>query len=356
MNHLIALSCFYNFGPASLTKLSNALGGWQKLYEASQSALVKAGCPEEMSAKFIDWRSGFDFEKINQILSEENISTVCYGEDDYPFLLKETLRPPLILFYQGDLSVLDKPTLAVVGSRRYSSYGRQVATSLVKDLAKAGLVIVSGLALGIDSLSHQAALDCGGLTAAVPGSGLDKLSIHPKSNRRLAEAIVAAGGLLISEFPPLTQGFPPNFPRRNRVISGLSLGTLVIEAAEKSGSLITARWTLEQNREVMAVPGNIFSPQSMGVNKLIARGAKPITEAVDVINALGLNLAPPKQNEIAFNPEEQAIIKAINDGPKAVDELAILLNLDIRVITTTISILQINGHITDYGGGLFGAA
>jgi DNA processing protein len=245
--------------------------------------------------------------------------------------------------------------LAIVGSRRYSHYGQQAAAALVKPLAANGLGIVSGLAIGLDTLVHDNALAAGGSCIAVPGSGVETEGLYPKQNRRLAERILAQDGLVISEFAPGTPVLPSNFPRRNRVISGLSLGVLVLEAALRSGSLITARWALEQNREVLALPGNIFQPLSAGCNQLIQQGAKPVGCAADVLAALGRDQVKTPVKP-ALSELEEGIWLNLSQGPLSADELSALLNQDIRVITSALSKMQLTGLLADYGGGLFGQA
>ncbi|HTV56866.1 MAG TPA: DNA-processing protein DprA [Terriglobia bacterium] len=205
------------------------------------------------------------------------------SSEAYPPLLKQISDPPLAIYIKGDNSLLSKHAIAIVGSRRPSAYGSSVAHRLAGDLAPRGLVVVSGMARGIDSASHRGALEARGKTIAVLGSGVDV--IYPRENKRLSEAIIESGAI-ISEFPLGTHPAPENFPIRNRVISGLSLGTVIVEAAEYSGSLITARLALEQNREVFAVPGNITSAQSFGPNLLIKQGAKLVDQWLDVVEEL----------------------------------------------------------------------
>jgi len=214
------------------------------------------------------------------------IKTIILGSDNYPELLKEIYDPPAKLFFRGDLSGLKKTCLAIVGSRACSYYGRKIVQDLVPALIKNDVVIVSGLARGIDCLAQEKTIAEGGLTIGVLGSGIDNNSIYPKENLKLAEEIINRGGAIISEFYP---GFPPqkqNFPKRNRIISGLTKAVLIVEAGEKSGSLITARCALEQGREVLSVPGNIGSPASIGTNNLIKLGARPVTCVEDVLEAL----------------------------------------------------------------------
>ncbi|MFH1412752.1 MAG: DNA-processing protein DprA [bacterium] len=220
-----------------------------------------------------------------------NDGVIKFNDSNYPALLKQIHDPPHILYCRGILNPqLTKFTLAVVGSRKHSPYGHQVIRKLVSELSKLGITIVSGLAFGLDALAHQTALDYHGKTIAVLGSGLDDYNIYPSENLQLAHQIIANNGCLISEYAPGTGAQKYHFPMRNRIISGMSLGTLVIEAAERSGSLITARYALEQNREVMAIPGRIDSSTSKGTNNLIKMGARPVTSIDDILETLNLTI------------------------------------------------------------------
>lgn len=221
------------------------------------------------------------------------INCLALNHSAYPEGLRQIYDPPALLYYRGQLTDhFARPALAVVGSRHPSPYGVWLAQTLVKDLATWGLTIVSGLAIGLDGLAHQAALDAQGRTLAVLGSGLDDYSLYPQRHRALAWQILEQGGLLLSEHSLGTKVLPWHFPRRNRIVSGLSRGVLVLEANLPSGSLITAKHALEQNREVLVVPGPIDSPTSAGTNFLLKQGARPVTSAQDVMEALDLVIQP----------------------------------------------------------------
>ncbi|MFH0951560.1 MAG: DNA-processing protein DprA [bacterium] len=219
------------------------------------------------------------------------IYQISLNQADYPQLLSQIYDPPAILYARGNRFLLNQPTLAIVGSRQHSPTAPLIINQLLPELIMAGLTIVSGLAIGIDALAHQATLSCQGQTIAVLGSGLDDQSIYPRSNYQLTQAILQQGGLLLSEHLAGSKSQPWHFPRRNRLISGLSLGVLIIEAALPSGSLITAKHALEQGREVMAVPGSITSAQAAGTNYLIQQGAGIITSAQDILDQLLLDKA-----------------------------------------------------------------
>ncbi|EKD43273.1 MAG: hypothetical protein ACD_72C00371G0001, partial [uncultured bacterium] len=255
----------------------------QNLYEAELDELLKAGLEENIANEFLTWRDKNPIEKILQNLEKENIKTVSLGDGDYPMLLSEITDPPHTLFYRGTLPAVELATLAVVGTRRMTTYGKMVCEDLVTPLARQGVVIVSGLALGIDGVAHSSALAANGITIAVLGSGIDRQHVFPSTHKQLSEKIISTGGAIISEYPP---GFLPtqySFPARNRIIAGLSLGTLVIEAPIKSGALITSRCALDYNREVMAVPHAITSPTGAGPNNLLKFGAKMVTEPNDIL-------------------------------------------------------------------------
>ena len=273
LKYWIRLNHFSKFGPARFKKIikyfSYKNNNLKDGFNASINELISAGIEKNIAEEFVSARIKINPDQIIESLNKENIKITTINNKSYPKLLKEIYNPPQLLYYKGRLDLNNEFTLAVVGTRKYTGYGRQVTERIVKDLAQNKLTIVSGLALGIDTLAHLATLDMSGKTIAVLGSGLDKQSIYPSSNRYLADKIINCNGCVISEFPPGTQPLRHHFPQRNRVISGLSLGTLVIEAGEKSGALITAMHSLEQNREVFAVLGNIFLLTSVGTIKLI---------------------------------------------------------------------------------------
>jgi DNA processing protein len=305
-----------------------------------------------VACEFASARIKIDPDRAWEKLEKENIKIITINDALYPKLLKEIHNPPPLLYYQGKLEK-DEYTLAVVGSRKHTSYGQRLTADMVKKLAGNNLTIVSGLALGIDSLAHSATLEAGGRTIAVLGTGLDKQSIYPSANKYLAEKIVAEDGCLFSEFPLGTPPLKHHFPQRNRIISGLSLGTLVIEAGEKSGALITAFIALDQNREVFAIPGSIYSPASEGPNKLIKLGAKAVNSAEDIIESLNLSQATEhiKAKEIVGETaEEKTIIPFLDHEPKHIDELIRLTKLDTSTINSTLTIMEMKGMIKNLGG------
>ncbi len=278
------------------------------------------------------------------------IKTIELEEKNYPALLKQIHKPPETLYYRGSLQIFSRPCLAVVGTRKISAYGAQATDKIIRPLARSGLSIISGLAFGVDALAHALTLEESGLTAAVLGCGLD--TVYPATHRRLAEDIIKKGGCLISEFPPGVPAFKTNFPRRNRLIAGLTFGTLIIEAAEKSGSLITARHALHDNREVLAVPGSIFATTSAGTNQLIKLGASVVRSAEDVIEILKLDQLPlsrPPINTQTFSPEEAQILALLSHEPLHINEIAQATQLDMRTINSRLTIMEMNGLVKNTG-------
>ncbi len=262
----------------------------------------------------------------------------------------EIPQPPKELYVIGSLDeLLTQPLITIVGSRKVSNYGRTITAKLAKELAERGVVIVSGLALGVDSIAHTAAIEAGGKTLAVLPSSLDK--IYPSSHTQLAKRILETGGVLLSEYPEGTMPVRGSFIARNRLVSGISLGVIITEAAEKSGTLHTANFALEQGKTVMAVPGNITSELSTGTNNLIKVGAVPITSTEDVLNALNLELSQAEKMTLAASAEEAIIIKLIQSGTTDGSELQVLSKLPPPQFNQTLTMLEITGKIRALGGG-----
>jgi DNA processing protein len=277
--------------------------------------------------------------------------------DQFPERLREIPEPPKQLYVEGTWPGEDYSYLTVVGSRKFSRYGQDVCEKLISELAGQPIVIVSGLAIGIDTLAHQAALAAQLITLGVPGSGLDRSVLHPSSNRRLADEIVAAGGALLSELDPTQPAGTHTFPRRNRIMAGLSDAILVIEAGEKSGTLITARLATEYNRELLAVPGSIFSPSSRGANSLIKLGATPVMSGRDVLEALGLAndeevVLQAQQELLHLSTAEQLIVDLLTREPLPRDILIAELDLPVSEANTLLAMMEIKGLIKESLGEL----
>ena len=281
----------------------------------------------------------------------DKIETITIEDNNYPKILREIKDPPRILYYIGSLPRAESSSFAVVGTRMASSYGKQVALEIAGDLAEAGLTIVSGLAPGIDTFCHQAVVEKEERTIAVLGTGLDEKSIYPQSNLKLARKIIEKG-LLISEYPPGTPGLKQNFPRRNRIISGLSFGVLVIEAKERSGSLITAGWALKQGKKVFAVPGSIYSTNSRGTNYLIKNGAKLVENANDILKELDLP-SINKSEIIGETAEESRILEILKEGGLYIDEIIKRTGLNPANVSSALAIMEIRGKVRNLGGNIY---
>lgn len=283
---LLGFAYFDRLGFKKINKLKNICSSYQKAFNASYEELVFSGISQELATRFIGWRYSFDFSQTLSFLKKEGIGFISIIDEEYPSLLKETSSPPLVLFYLGEISLISKSKdrrLAIVGSRKANEYANQVLSYIIPVLVENNLIIVSGLAMGVDAIAHRETIKNKGETIAILGTGLDKPSFYPPINSGLAEDIIKNSGLLLSEFPPGTKAKAINFPRRNRIISGICQATLVVQAEKKSGSLITAAYALEQNREVLSVPGNIFCNLSQGTNNLIKEGAKTIINVDDIL-------------------------------------------------------------------------
>lgn len=279
------------------------------------------------------------------------------GDPHYPYLLSQIPSPPPVLYVRGNVEALHRTSLAVVGTRRPSPYGLAVTKTLLEPVVRAGITIVSGLALGIDGQAHNVAVNYHAPTVAVLGCGVD--SIYPGEHRRLAEDIITHGGAIISEFPLGAEPERHHFPQRNRIISGLSKAVLLVEAGEKSGALITAKFAVEQNRDVLAVPGNITSPESIGPLNWLKLGATPITSAADILRVFDVSIDAPQPTITSYVPQsetERNIIEVLAPGPLHVDELAEKSRLDNSVVSATLTLLEINGAIHHLGGLVYSLA
>jgi DNA processing protein len=318
--------------------------------------LAQAGIDQKMIQSFLKQRSKITPRQELEKLERLRVQVITWKDKAYPSLLKEIDHPPTVLYVAGTLTEADKFALAIVGTRKASLYGRQVTERFATDLAKGKVTVVSGLALGIDTIAHTAALDAGGRTLAILGSGLDV--IYPAANYNLARRIVESGqGALITEFPLGVQPEGGNFPARNRIISGLSLGVLITEAPQPSGALITANFALEHGRDVFAVPGNIYSAGSVGVNKLIQDGgAKLVRNVDDILETLNLFMVPQHvemQVALPENAEEQKLLALLSQEPRHVDDLIRASELPTMTVSATLTMMELKGMIKSVGGMQF---
>ncbi|MBI2037931.1 MAG: DNA-protecting protein DprA [Candidatus Magasanikbacteria bacterium] len=353
MKYHAALAHFPKITYNRYQKLAAYFSNFKNLWEAEISDLVPAGLEENIAHEFLSWREDNPIDKIMERLEKEQIQTVSITEPGFPKLLKEINDPPHTLFVRGILPPDESPAIGVVGTRKYTAYGKLACEEIVGPLAKQGVVIVSGLALGIDGIAHQTTLDNGGITVAVLGGGIDKKTVAPTTHNLLAEQIIASGGAVISEYPP---GFAPtaySFPARNRIIAGLSLGTLIIEAAEISGALITTRCALDYNREVFAVPHPINSPTGIGPNNLIKMGAKLVAEAKDVLEALNIQELKEIVNDkktVPTNATEARILECLSKEPVHIDLIIKTTGLESPTVNSALVLMEMKGRVRNLGG------
>lgn len=353
--YLHAFNLYPSFGPKRLLKIGEFFNSFEEAFNASAAELERSGIEPIHCQGWQRFKGSLDLEKEGDALNEEQIGILGYKSTGYPKLLREIPSLPPILYYKGDLSSDDELCLAVVGTRQISQYGRQVMPKILEPLIGSGVTIVSGLAYGIDALAHTLAVNNNKKTVAVLGSGLDTKTIYPQDHVLLADKIIETGGLIVSEYPPKTPALKQHFVARNRIISGLSVGTLVVECAVKSGALITAKHALDQNRAVYAVPGPIYSEASAGPNNLIKMGARPVTNGNDILE--DLNIIPNNQNSIAktkeLTGEEAQVLSLLSFEPKHINEIVQESIFDSGVITATLTFLEIKGCVRNLGAGQY---
>lgn len=323
------------------------------LKELSGSLLRELGLREETIEATLKRLQMFDSQKEQSRLNEKKIRFCSIEDDDYPSKLREIADPPIFLSYIGDLSILHHPCIGVVGTRGMSSYGRRITEAFVPMFARSGCVTVSGLALGVDSAVAKDTIDAGGATVAVVGHGLS--SIYPRINTRLAEKIVTHGGLLVSEYPMDLEPDVYTFPARNRIIAGLSMGTLVVEAPHNSGAIITAQLALEYGRDVFAVPGSAFDDNMEGCHRLIECGhARLVIKPEDVLAELGILHRAEDVEQQLFLPEsdqQASIYKVLSGMPQSVDDIAVRSALSVASVATALTLMELAGAARNVGGG-----
>ncbi len=341
-------------GPVHHRKLLEVLGDDEQIWRASREKLREGGMTAGMASKFIEWRASQDPQALLEDTIKRGIKLVTQDDAEYPQLLRSIHDAPYVLYYRGELPPADALLVGVVGSRMASQYGLRVAREFSEILARHHLVVVSGLAWGIDEEAHKATVKVNGKTIAVLGCGLDANDSYRK--RELAKEIIDKGGAVMTEYPPEMASFSHHFPIRNRIISGMSKGTLVIEAAEKSGSLITARAALMENREVFAVPGSIHSPTSVGTNRLCRDGAHTVTCAEDILDVLGVIHRPAEEDKNKpitepTSPDARTVFALLNHEAKHIDDLAAAAKMSPATIGATLTIMEIEGYARHVGGG-----
>lgn len=350
IGYWVGFSKVAGIGPARFRKMLAYFGNIQAAWQANPGELAAIGLDKRAIINLVKLRQSIDLPAEVDRLEKQAITALTWDDPAYPGPLRNIADPPFVLYVRGQLLAKDEWALAVVGTRSASVYGKEVTRSLVSGLAAAGVTIVSGLAMGIDTQAHQSAIDAGGRTIAVLGCGVDIL--YPQQNARLGQAILN-NGAIVSEFPVGTQPESGNFPRRNRIISGLSLGVLMVEGGVQSGARITIDYALEQGRETFAVPGNIFNRGSEGPNQLIQQGAKLITGIGDILEELNLTMVvqhTEAKSIIPESPTEAALLKHLSAEPVHIDDLGRSVGLAPAELSSTLTMMELKGQVRQVGG------
>ena len=319
-------------------------------WSASAEQLREAGLSPKLAEAVEKARTGVDLERVWSQIEKLGVTVLTWDDELYPPRLKEIEQPPPVLYVRGDITMDDHYAVAIVGTRRITPYGRQITEDLASFLAGQGVTVISGLARGVDAVAHSAVLKAGGRTISVLGSGVDK--IYPPEHMQMAEKMMKQGAV-VSDYAIGTPPDATNFPPRNRIISGLSMATVVIEAGETSGALITAEFAAEQGREVFAVPGNILAPQSKGTNKLIQNGAQPLLSPQDLMQALNLTRAGEFKAARKVLPKdavEAQLLDALGAEPVHVDEIRNQTGLPIEKVSATLTLMELKGMVRQVGG------
>ena len=356
----VAFAAFPGIGPQRFKLLTEYFGSAQKAWSASAEELIKIGLGGKLTQKLVDFRAGFDPRTYEQQLLQREIKIITRIESSFPQQLLEIPDPPIALFIKGTFEVAGKKFIGIVGTRKPTAYGREITARVTRDLALSGLGIVSGMARGIDGVAHRTAIEAGAYTIAVLGCGVD--IIYPPDHKDLYVEIIARSGAVISEVPPGHTVLKGLFPARNRIISGISLGIVVTEGAQDSGSLITARLAAEQGREVFAVPGPITSYLSVGPSKLIKQGAKIVTEVGDILEEFNIKNEISKiknSNKISNNgrtlsPEEEKLVGLLTQGEMLYDEIIRESGLPASEVGSLLSLMELGGIIRALGNGKYG--
>lgn len=353
--YLLALHSIDGLGPVRLKSLISFFKDPKVAWEADAGEIRRIGLPQPTLDLFLETRKKLDPKLYLEEVNKSGIKFLSIFDENYPKSLSQIYDPPVILYYKGDILLSDEKAIAVVGTRKMTGYGKAVTENFVKDLVNGGLTIVSGLARGVDSCAHQKTLNEGGRTLAILGGGLN--NIYPPENISMSKQIIEGHGAIISEFPPDYPSMPGNFPARNRIISGLSKGVLVTEAAQDSGSLITARLALEQGKDVFAVPGPITSTLSRGGIELIREGARIVVEAQEILDELGLGQAGEKikiKSE-ELRPSEKLILGLLEQEEQHLDEISRNLNIPVGEVSASLLKMEIKGLVQNLGSGRYSA-
>ena len=352
LKYWLGFNLVKGIGPAKIQALLDYFGDLATAWQAPEAQLERIGIDRRARRTLQEARTSVDLDQYLARVEQAGFQVLTWEMERYPRYLREIPAAPPVLYVAGELQVADEWAVAVVGTRRLTAYGRQVTRELVAGLARNNVTVVSGLARGIDGIAHKVALEMGGRTLAVLGSGLNCL--YPPEHRTLANQIVTERrGAIISEYALDTPPDAKNFPPRNRIISGLTLGTIVIEAGERSGALITADFAVEQNREVFAVPGNITSRASKGTNRLIQQGAKLVTGVADILEELNLTMVPQQvavQMALPESAEEAALLQHLSPQPIHVDDLSRASGLPSAEVSSTLTLMELKGMVQQVGG------
>lgn len=351
--YLISLYSYLPFGPVRTKLLISYFGSSKKVWQAAKDELIEVGLRTDTAVNFIRYRENFNSLSYFKKVKSSGIKIVTYGDNAYPYNLQGLDNAPLVLYVRGELPDLKGRAIAMVGSRKMTSYGRETAYKLAGELAGVGVVIISGLAFGIDSVSHQAALDAGGITIAILASGVD--IVTPTSNVYLAKKIISGKGALISEYPLGTQPLITFFPNRNRIIAGLSNGVVVVEGVQKSGTYHTVNAAAGYGRQVFAVPGPIYSPSSEFPNYLIKNGAKMVTSFTDITEELHMSTLVENGNSIIIqgsSKNEKKLLEILVE-PLHLDELVRISTLKVSDVSATLTVMELKGLIKNLGGGVY---
>jgi len=346
----IGLNMVKGIGPKSFQSMLDHFGSAQAAWEASPGRLYDSGLQKKRVESLLQFRASIDLNKIWDTIREKGINVLIWKDEDYPRRLRDIHQSPPVLYMRGEITAQDSWAVSVVGTRRITAYGRQVAEDLGSALARNGVTVVSGMARGVDSVAHDAALKAGGRTIAVLGSGVDQ--IYPPENRRLAGEIIE-NGAIISDYAVGTPPEASNFPPRNRIISGLSMATVVVEANRRSGALITAGFALDQGKDVYAVPGNINAPHSAGPNRLIQQGAFPLISVDDLLESLDLSMVTEHQvarQILPSNAVEAVLFEAVGFEPKHIDEIRMNVDMPIEDVSAALSLMELKGMVRKVGG------
>ena len=349
IKYWVAFNRIPGVGRARYAALEAYFGSLEMAWKAGPAELHRAGLDKRTISSIQSRRPDIDPDKVMSDLQGRQILPLTWHDPSYPDRLKQIYDRPAVIYVLGEIREQDDWAVAVVGTRKPTAYGREMAHLISTELVRNGITVVSGLARGVDSVAHHAALDAGGRTIAIQACGLDM--VYPPEHRRLADEI-AERGAVISDYPLDTRPRPDYFPRRNRIMSGLTLGTLVVEADEKSGALITAGYALEHNREVFAVPGNITSPMSQGTNRLIQEGAKLVTGIEDVLEELNLKLVPEQlvmQELIEVSTPESDLLPFLSREPVHIDEVTRQSSLPVSTVSSALAMMELKGIVKQVG-------